>query len=86
MYGCAWRCRWSSRSPHARQVNLRWELDGEAIRETRTIEITAHSGGFRIWDAWRPESGRIEPGHYHVILETPARRVFGTATIVVNPL
>jgi hypothetical protein len=68
------------------QVNLRWELDGEAIRDTRTIEITAHSAGFRIWDAWRPESGRIEPGRYKVILETPARRVFGTATIVVTPL
>lgn len=67
------------------QVNLRWELDGEPIRDTRTIEITAHSWGFRIWDGWRPESGRIEPGRYDVILETQARRVFGTATIVVNP-
>ena len=67
------------------QVNLRWEFDGEPIRETRTFEITAHSGGFRIWDVWRSQSGRIEPGYYEVILETQARRVFGTATIVVNP-
>lgn len=29
--------------------------------------------------------GRVEPGRYGVILETQARRVFGTATIVVNP-
>jgi hypothetical protein len=67
------------------RVNLRWEFDGETIRDTRTIDITAHSAGFRIWDAWRPESGPVEPGRYHVILETQARRVFGTATIVVNP-
>lgn len=67
------------------KVNLRWEFDGEAIRDTRTIKITAHSGGFRIWDVWRPESGRIEPGRYEVILETQARRVFGTATVVVTP-
>ena len=67
------------------RVNLRWEFDGEPIRDTRMIEITAHSAGFRIWDAFRPESGRIEPGRYDVILETQARRVFGTATIVVNP-
>jgi hypothetical protein len=67
------------------KVNLRWEFDGETIRDTRTIEITAHAGGFRIWDVWRPETGGIEPGRYHVILETQARRVFGSATIVVNP-
>jgi hypothetical protein len=67
------------------QVNLRWEFDGETIRDSRTIDITAHSGGFRIWDVWRPESGRIEPGRYEVILETQARRVFGTANIIVNP-
>jgi hypothetical protein len=67
------------------QVNLRWEFDGEPIRDTRTIDITAHSAGFRIWDVWRPQSGGIEPGRYEVILETKARRVFGTATIVVNP-
>lgn len=67
------------------QVNLRWEFDGESIRDTRTIDITAHSGGFRIWDVWRPESGPVEPGRYHVILEMEARQAFGTATIVVNP-
>ncbi len=67
------------------RVNLRWEFDGETIRDTRTIDITAHSGGFRIWDVWRPESGGVEPGRYHVILEMQARQVFGTATIIVNP-
>lgn len=67
------------------RINLRWELDGEPIRDTRKIDITAHSGGFRTWDVWRPESGPVEPGRYEVILETKDRRVFGTASIVVNP-
>lgn len=67
------------------QVSLRWERNGETLRASRTIEITAHELGFRIWDAWRPASGTIEPGRYTVILETRERRVFGSATIVVIP-
>lgn len=66
------------------EVNLRWERDGEAIRDSRTIEITAHEGGFRIWDALRPETGALEPGLYKVILETRARRVFGIAEIRID--
>lgn len=66
-------------------VNLRWERDGEPVRTSRTVEITAHEMGFRIWDAWRPETGTIEPGRYEVILETGARRVFGSARIRLAP-
>jgi hypothetical protein len=67
------------------QVNLRWEHDGTLLRESRTIEITAHELGFRIWDAWRPESGVMPPGEYRVTLETRERRVFGSARITVAP-
>lgn len=66
-------------------VNLRWERDGVPLRASRTIEITAHEGGFRIWDAWRPENGIMQAGRYEVILETRARRVFGSARIRVGP-
>jgi len=66
-------------------VNLRWERDGVPLRASRTIEITAHEGGFRIWDAWRPENGIMQTGRYEVILETRARRVFGSARIRVGP-
>ncbi|MEX2467789.1 MAG: DUF5924 family protein [Gemmatimonadota bacterium] len=67
------------------EVNLRWERDGTLLRASRTIEITAHELGFRIWDAWRPESGVIEPGRYRVTLETRLRRVFGRTGITVAP-
>jgi hypothetical protein len=67
------------------RVNVRWERNGTPIRTSRTIEITAHTLGFRIWDVWRPASGKVTPGSYEVILETRARRVFGSATIVVAP-
>ena len=67
------------------QVTLRWEHDGTLLRESRTIEITAHEIGFRIWDAWRPESGVIAPGDYRVTLETRERRVFGSTRITVAP-
>jgi hypothetical protein len=67
------------------RVNLRWERDGIPLRDSRTIEITAHELGFRIWDVWRPEAGPVPAGRYEVILETGARRVFGSAVIAVLP-
>ncbi len=66
-------------------VDLRWERNGIPLQTSRTIEITAHQLGFRIWGVWRPESGGVVPGRYEVILETRARRVFGSATILVTP-
>lgn len=65
-------------------VSLRWVLDGKPLRDSRTIEITAHEDGFRIWDAWRPDTGVLDAGLYEVTLETRARRVFGSARIRVG--
>jgi hypothetical protein len=67
-------------------VRLEWWRDGELLRVSREVEITAHAEGFRIWDAWRPTSGSVPPGHYRVILRTSGRRVFGVATITVGDL
>ena len=67
------------------EVTLRWERDGELLREGRSIEITAHELGFRIWDAWRPTGETIVPGRYRVVMETRADRVFGAAELMVRP-
>ena len=67
------------------EVNLRWERDGELLREGRDIDITAHEGGFRIWDAWRPTGPALVPGRYRVVVETRGDRVFGAAELVVRP-
>ena len=63
------------------QVTLEWKRDGETLRESRRISITAHESGFRIWEALRQESRALPPGRYQIILRTTAGRVFGRASI-----
>lgn len=65
-------------------VSLEWAVDGEPLRTSRDIAITAHQGGFRIWDAWRPTAGALEPGVYRVVVRTGNGRVFGEASIRVS--
>ena len=65
-------------------VRLEWWRDGELLRVSREVGITAHAEGFRVWDAWRPDSGSVLPGRYRVILRTDGRRVFGVARMTVG--
>jgi hypothetical protein len=67
------------------QVNMQWTRDGEVVRSSREIEIVAHDLGFRVWDSWRPDGGRIPPGDYTVLFRASHNRVFGSATIRVAP-
>jgi hypothetical protein len=63
------------------RVALDWYLDRSLVRNSREVEIVAHSDGFRLWDVLRPESGTLAPGAYRVVLRTADDRVFGTASI-----
>ena len=65
-------------------VRLEWWRDGELLRLSREVDITAHAAGFRVWDAWQPASGSIPPGRYRVVLRTSGRRVFGVAKLTVG--
>ena len=65
-------------------VQIEWSRDGETLRLSREVDITAHAGGFRVWDGWRSTSGSVPPGRYRVVLRTAGRRVFGVATLVVG--
>jgi hypothetical protein len=65
-------------------VRLEWRRDGELLRVYREVDITAHAGGFRVWDGWHPTSGPIPPGRYRVVLQTAGRRVFGVVTLQVD--
>lgn len=65
-------------------VQLEWWRDSELLRVTREIGITANAASFRVWDAWRPESGTVSPGRYRVVLRTVERQVFGVATLTVG--
>lgn len=65
-------------------VILEWSRNGQAFRTSREVEITAHDLGFRVWDGFRPESGRIAPGRYVLVLRTGQGRVFGHAGIEIG--
>lgn len=61
------------------RVVVEWWRDGKFVRASRELEITAHAGGFRVWDAYRP--GALSPGRYRVRLRTADGRLFGTAAV-----
>ncbi len=65
-------------------VQLEWRRDGVLLRQSRDVSITARAHGFRVWDRWRPDAGRVPPGRYRVVLETTGRRVFGVARLTVE--
>jgi hypothetical protein len=67
------------------QVSLQWLHDGTLVRESREVEITAHEGGFRVWDAWRPETPRVPAGQYEVRLHARGDRAFGSTRIFIEP-
>ena len=66
-------------------VTLEWRHDGTLFRTTGEVEIVAHEGGFRVWDSWRPEAEHAPAGEYEVTLKTGKGRVFGVATLQVDP-
>jgi len=65
-------------------VQLEWWRGRELLRVSREIGITANAASFRVWDAWRPQSGTVSPGQYRVVLRTVERQVFGVVTLTVD--
>lgn len=65
------------------EATIVWTRNGEQIRTSRTVEVIAHEGAFRLWDAFNPESGHIPPGQYAVTLHS-TDRVFGVARLSVR--
>ncbi|MCG6954949.1 MAG: DUF5924 family protein [Gemmatimonadetes bacterium] len=66
-------------------VSFEWWRDGDLLRVSREVGITAHAAGFRVWDGWHSTSGPLLPGRYRVVLQTGGRRVFGVVTLRVDP-
>jgi hypothetical protein len=67
------------------RVRVEWRRDGQTVRTSREIRVTAHHTGFRVWDSAPPGPGGTLPGTYQVILWTPGHRVFGVSDLVVLP-
>jgi hypothetical protein len=66
-------------------VRLEWWRDREFLRLSREVGITAHAWGFRVWDQWKSPTGSVPSGRYRVVLLTGGQRVFGVATLTVDP-
>jgi hypothetical protein len=65
-------------------VHLEWWHDGELLRVSREVGITAHATGFRVWDRLHPDSGDVAPGRYRVVLLTNDRRILGIARLTIE--
>jgi len=66
-------------------VHVEWRRNGQTVRTSREIQVTAHYTGFRVWDSAPPGPRGTLPGTYQVILWTPGHRVFGVAELRVVP-
>ncbi len=66
------------------RVALDWYRDRTLVRRSREVDIVAHLGGFRFWDALRPAAGTLPPGAYRVVVRTADNRVLGTASVRIR--
>jgi len=66
-------------------ISLEWRRDGETLKTSRDIVITAHDSGFRVWDALQSGVDIVRPGRYQVTVRTSDRRIFGRAEVTVHP-
>jgi hypothetical protein len=48
------------------------------------VEIVAHEGGFRVWDALTEAVTPLGPGRYEVVLRTADGRWFGRAVVTLR--
>jgi len=70
-----------SRMPAA--ITLRFVRDGKVLRTSRTVNLVAHSRGFRVWDTMRPGPLGFSPGAYTVEVWTGEGQLVGRASITV---
>jgi hypothetical protein len=63
-------------------VTLRWESAGELLRASREVSITAHRGGFRVWDEIsRARLDAAQAGPVRVELVTATGQLLGRGTV-----
>ena len=70
-----------SRLPVA--VTLRFVRDGKVLRTSRTVNLVAHSRGFRVWDTIRSGAGGFSPGAYALEVWTGEGQLVGRAPLEV---
>ncbi len=78
------RCRVVAPSRLRSELEVRWTLDGVPLHQSRSVEVVAHDGGFRLWDSTRRAHHRPRPGHYRVRVVSRDGQLVGGASLVVT--
>lgn len=62
-------------------VQVRFVSNGEVLRTSRSADVVAHPGGFRVWDSVRAGKGGFKPGVYHVEIWTGDGQLVGRRSV-----
>ncbi len=65
-------------------ITLRFVRDGQVLRTSRSVNLVAHSRGFRVWDTMRPGPEGFVPGMYTLEVWTGDGQLLGRATVEVT--
>ncbi len=67
------------------RIVIRTTHQGKDIRTSRTVELSAHPRGFRVWDLLRAPSGGFPPGRYRVEVVTGEGQLVGRRSFTILP-
>ena len=67
------------------RVIIRTVHEGRAVRASRTVELSAHPRGFRVWDLLRAPAGGFRPGRYRVEVVTGEGQLVGRRSFTIVP-
>ncbi len=63
------------------RIQLRFLRDGQVLKTSRTLSLTAHSRGFRVWDGVSGGRSGLKPGTYRVEVWTGEGQLVGRGRI-----
>jgi len=66
------------------RIRFRFLLDGHVLKTSRTLSLTAHSRGFRVWDALGAGRNGFQPGVYRVEVWTGEGQLVGRGRITLT--
>ncbi len=63
------------------RIQLRFLRDGQVLKTSRTLSLTAHSRGFRVWDGVSGGRAGLKPGTYRVEVWTGEGQLVGRGRV-----
>jgi hypothetical protein len=65
------------------RIQIRLSRDGTVLRNSRTLDLVAHSRGFRVWDSLRIGAAGLAPGTYRAEVWTGEGQLVGRGDLRV---